>query len=153
MAFWGLLVKAIALGATILITQYIVTYLQSPLKKLPGPFLAKFSNVWRFLNHYGQTHIETQRKLHEKYGDYVRLGPNTVSIADASLIKTIYNTRGTFVKSDFYWCVHNSHPKTTIAIVAYMSFYGNMRTNTDEFVQHQRRPSRRPSHPQHVQHA
>jgi hypothetical protein len=153
MAFLGLLVKAIALGATILITQYIVTYLQSPLKKLPGPFLAKFSNVWRFLNHYGQTHIETQRKLHEKYGDYVRLGPNTVSIADASLIKTIYNTRGTFVKSDFYWWVHASHPKTTIAIVAYMSFYRNMRTNTDEFVQHQRRPSRRPPHPQHVQHA
>lgn len=98
MALAGLLAKAIGLGAIIVITQYVVTYLQSPLKKIPGPFLAKFSNFWRFLNHYGQTHIETQRKLHEQHGDIVRLGPNTVSVADASLIKTIYNTRGTFLK-------------------------------------------------------
>lgn len=98
MAVVGLLVKGIGLGAIVFITQYVLAYLSSPLKKIPGPFLAKFSNFWRFLNHYGQTHIETQKKLHEKYGDVVRLGPTTVSIADPSLIKTIYNTRGTFLK-------------------------------------------------------
>ena len=98
MALAGLLVKAAGLGAVLLITQYVFAYLQSPLKNIPGPFLAKFSNLWRFLNHYRQTHIETQRQLHEKHGDVVRLGPNTVSIADANLIKTIYNTRGTFLK-------------------------------------------------------
>lgn len=98
MGLVGLLVKAIGLGTVFLITQYVLAYLQSPLKKIPGPFLAKFSNIWRFFNHYGQTHIETQRKLHDQYGDVVRLGPNTVSIADANLIKTIYNTRGTFLK-------------------------------------------------------
>jgi hypothetical protein len=102
MALVGLLIKAVGLGTILIITQYILTYLQSPLKNLPGPFLAKFSNIWRFLNHYGQTHIETQRKLHKEHGDIVRLGPTTVSIADTSLIKTIYNTRGTFLKSDFY---------------------------------------------------
>jgi len=98
MALMGLLVKAIGLGVFFTISQYLVAYLQSPLKKIPGPFLAKFSNIWRFLNHYGQTHIETQRKLHEQHGDMVRLGPNTVSVADEGLIKTIYNTRGTFLK-------------------------------------------------------
>ncbi|KAL6156269.1 hypothetical protein ACJQWK_10062 [Exserohilum turcicum] len=102
MGLTGLLVKALGLGVVFLITQYVFAYLQSPLKSIPGPFLAKFSNIWRFFNHYGQTHIETQRKLHEEHGDIVRLGPNVVSIADASLIKTIYNTRGTFVKSDYY---------------------------------------------------
>ena len=90
MALAGLLVKAIGLGAVIVVTQYVLTYLQSPLKKIPGPFLAKFSNFWRFLNHYGQTHIETQRALHKKHGDVVRLGPTTVSVSDTSLIKTIY---------------------------------------------------------------
>jgi hypothetical protein len=98
MALTGLIVKAIGLGAIFVLTQYVLTYLRSPLKQIPGPFLAKFSNIWRFLNHYGQTHIETQKKLHEKYGDVVRLGPKTVSLADTSLIKTIYNARGTFVK-------------------------------------------------------
>jgi hypothetical protein len=102
MAVTGLIAKAIVLGAILVLTQYILTYLRSPLKQLPGPLLAKFSNIWRFLNHYGQTHIETQRKLHEQYGDIVRLGPTTVSVADASLIKTIYNTRGTFLKSEYY---------------------------------------------------
>ncbi|KAA8622942.1 hypothetical protein PtrSN002B_000224 [Pyrenophora tritici-repentis] len=102
MALMGLLVKVLGLGALFIISQYVLAYLQSPLKKIPGPFLAKFSDIWRFLNHYGQTHIETQRKLHEQHGDIVRLGPNTVSVADQSLIKTIYNTRGTFLKSDYY---------------------------------------------------
>lgn len=98
MALTSLLLKALGLGAIVLVIQYVVAYLSSPLKKIPGPFVAKFSNLWRFCNHYGQTHIETQKELHKKYGDVVRLGPNTVSIADAGLIKTIYSTRGTFVK-------------------------------------------------------
>lgn len=98
MALTSLLLKALGLGAIVLIFQYVAAYLSSPLKKIPGPFLAKFSNVWRFYNHYKQTHIETQKQLHKKYGDVVRLGPNTVSIADAGLLKTIYSTRGTFLK-------------------------------------------------------
>ncbi|KAJ4364169.1 hypothetical protein N0V83_009625 [Neocucurbitaria cava] len=102
MAFVALLLKVIGLGIILLLSQYALAYLRSPLRKIPGPFFAKFSNIWRFLDHYSQTHIETQKKLHEKYGDIVRLGPTTVSIADPSLIKTIYNTRGTFVKSDYY---------------------------------------------------
>ncbi|OAK94200.1 cytochrome P450 [Phaeosphaeriaceae sp. SRC1lsM3a] len=102
MALLGLLVKAIGLGVIIIVSQYVLAYLQSPLNKLPGPFLAKFSNIWRLWNHYGQTHIETQRALHKKHGDVVRLGPTIVSVSDASLIKTIYNTRGTFLKSDYY---------------------------------------------------
>lgn len=90
MALLGLLVKAIGLGVIIIVSQYVLAYLQSPLNKLPGPFLAKFSNIWRLWNHYGQTHIETQRALHKKHGDVVRLGPTIVSVSDASLIKTIY---------------------------------------------------------------
>ncbi|KAH6639249.1 cytochrome P450 [Boeremia exigua] len=98
MALTSLLLKALGLAAIVLAIQYVTAYLRSPLKRIPGPFLAKFSNVWRFCNHYGQTHIETQKALHHKYGDVVRLGPNTVSVADASLLKTIYSTRGTFLK-------------------------------------------------------
>lgn len=98
MALIGLIAKASVLGLIYLVTQYALAYMRSPLKAIPGPLLAKFSDIWRFLNHYGQTHIETQRTLHEKHGDIVRLGPNTVSVADPSLIKTIYNTRGTFLK-------------------------------------------------------
>ncbi|KAJ4991166.1 benzoate 4-monooxygenase cytochrome p450 [Stagonosporopsis vannaccii] len=99
MALASLLLKALGIAVTVLVIQYVAAYLRSPLKNIPGPFLAKFSNVWRLWNHYGQTHIETQKELHKKYGDVVRLGPNTVSIADAGLLKTIYSTRGTFLKA------------------------------------------------------
>jgi hypothetical protein len=98
MALTILLLTASGLTIAILVVQYATAYLQSPLKKLPGPFLARFSDIWRLWNHYSQRHIETQRQLHEKHGNIVRIGPKTVSVTDPELIKTIYSTRGTFVK-------------------------------------------------------
>ncbi|KAH7108667.1 cytochrome P450 [Dendryphion nanum] len=98
MTLVSLLIKLLGVGAVVVVAQYISAYLSSPLKQLPGPFVAKFSNWWRFFNHYSKTHIETQQALHKKYGNAVRIGPNTVSLSDPSLIKTIYSTRGTFVK-------------------------------------------------------
>ena len=83
MAFSSLLIKLASLGVVVVVAQYIVAYLSSPLQKLPGPFVAKFSNWWRFWNHYSKTHIETQQALHKKYGSAVRIGPNTVSISYA----------------------------------------------------------------------
>ncbi|KAF2729301.1 cytochrome P450 [Polyplosphaeria fusca] len=102
MALVPLLLKALGLGIIVVLSQYLVAYLSSPLKNLPGPFLAKFSDWWRFFNHYGMKHIETQHALHNKYGSVVRLGPKTVSLNDGSLVKVIYSTRGTFIKSDYY---------------------------------------------------
>ncbi|KAF2679918.1 hypothetical protein K458DRAFT_460392 [Lentithecium fluviatile CBS 122367] len=84
--------------AIILTSQYALAYLRSPFKKLPGPALAQFSDLWRVWNHYSQRHIETQKQLHAKYDGVVRLGPTTVSVTDPNLIKTIYSTRGTFMK-------------------------------------------------------
>jgi hypothetical protein len=40
----------------------------------------------------------THQKLHEKYGFAVRLGPDLVSVSDPSLIRTIYDSRGAFLK-------------------------------------------------------
>ncbi|CAG8980606.1 hypothetical protein HYALB_00013761, partial [Hymenoscyphus albidus] len=40
--------------------------------------------------------------LHGKHGPAVRIGPNVVSLSDPHLIKTVYSTRGNFLKSDFY---------------------------------------------------
>jgi hypothetical protein len=69
MALTGLLLKGIGLGVILIVTRFVLAYLQSPLKNIPGPFVGKFTNLWRFFDHYRQTHIETQRKLHEQYGD------------------------------------------------------------------------------------
>lgn len=81
-----------------ILAYYLICYLTSPLKDIPGPFLAKFTNLWRLYDYYHLVSPETQKKLHAKHGTAVRLGPNLVSLNEPSLIPIIYNTRGTFRK-------------------------------------------------------
>ena len=42
------------------------------------------------------------KKLHEKYGPIVRIGPNLLDLDFPELSRVIYNTDGKWVKSDFY---------------------------------------------------
>ena len=87
----GLVVAAV-------LAYYIICYLTSPLKDIPGPFIAKFTNFWRVYDYYRFISPETQKKLHAKHGLAVRLSPNLVALNDPALISIIYNTRGTFRK-------------------------------------------------------
>ena len=86
-----------------------------PLAKYPGPFLAKISKFWgAFVMAAGKNHLVT-KKLHEKYGPYVRigehfvlnchpfrystpccslLGPNEISVIDISAISGILGADG-----------------------------------------------------------
>ncbi|CAJ2504409.1 Uu.00g118030.m01.CDS01 [Anthostomella pinea] len=87
-------------AVTALFGHYISAALFSSLKIFPGPFWAQFSNFWRFFN--VKKHHKLQLDLHRKYGSAVRFGPNVVSFSDPALIRTLYDTRGTYPKSDFY---------------------------------------------------
>jgi hypothetical protein len=61
-----------------------------PLAKYPGPALAKVTKLyWWHQAKIGQTGY-TQAKLHHEYGDFVRIGPNWISIRSADAIPTIY---------------------------------------------------------------
>jgi hypothetical protein len=135
-----LLLTASTLSIAILIAQYVLAYFRSPLKTLPGPFLAQFTDLWRLWNHYTQTHIETQTQLHAKYGNIVRIGPNTVSVTDPDLIKTIYSTRGTFVKVSF--------PYT---LTLWMCTHTNTSTQVGILLSKRRHP-KQPPHLQHLRH-
>lgn len=85
-------------GLSVLVVSHVVAYLRSPLKDIPGPFLAKLTNMWRLIDHYKATQISTQRRLHEELGPAVRIGPNVVSLSDPTLLKTVYSTRGEYIK-------------------------------------------------------
>lgn len=74
----------------------------SPLGRIPGPFLARFTNLWRFFDVYRHASDKTQLRLHRQHGPYVRLGPNFISVADPALVPTIYGSRDPLRKSDFY---------------------------------------------------
>lgn len=68
------------------------------INKYPGPFLASLTDWWRFYDVYKQRPERTQRRLHEKHGPVVRLGPNTLTFSDPKALKTIYGLNKGFIK-------------------------------------------------------
>lgn len=98
-----LLVKLVGLGLALLVIQPLLSKLRSPLNEIPGPFLARFTDLWRFLDTYNATQVKSQQELHQKLGPAVRIGPNLVSLSDPSLLKTVYSVRGTYVKVCMFW--------------------------------------------------
>jgi len=80
---------------------FLVPYLTSntALKDIPGPFAAKFTNLWLLLQaRQGKRYLSVDQ-AHKKYGKLVRIQPNHVSIADDSAINTIYGHGNGFLKS------------------------------------------------------
>jgi len=93
------------------VTSFALMYRLSPfhpLAKYPGPTLAKTSKLWvAYLCVKGDQH-RYYKSLHDRYGDVVRVGPNELSIRDASLIHPILG-QGGLLKGP-RWEVHDGHP-------------------------------------------
>ncbi|KAB2580339.1 Cytochrome P450 monooxygenase tropD [Lasiodiplodia theobromae] len=94
----ALLTLVLVLAATFVAYRYYF----HPLRRIPGPLLAKFTDAQRFFDTAGGRAELTHRLLHAKYGPVVRIGPNTVSLSDPECIKLIYSNKANFPKSDFY---------------------------------------------------
>jgi hypothetical protein len=93
-----LLIVILLLAITLLVRRTF----RPDLRTIPGPFLASVSNFYRLaMVLRGQSHWETT-KLHQTYGNYLRLGPNFVSINDPESLPIVYGIAKGFRKSDFY---------------------------------------------------
>ncbi|KAG7057536.1 cytochrome P450 [Colletotrichum scovillei] len=107
MAIISEVVAFISAHLPILITAILAIHLvrnftTRGVSKIPGPFLAKISDLWRFVDvARGRAH-ETHIKLHAQYGQYVRLGPNLVSVQNLDALKTIYGVNKGYRKTEFY---------------------------------------------------
>jgi benzoate 4-monooxygenase len=83
---------------------HVVPWLVDPygIRDVPGPFLAKFSDLWlgrvAALGHRS----EVVHKLHAMYGPLVRIAPNHVSIADPTALQIVYAHGNGALKSNFY---------------------------------------------------
>lgn len=71
-------------------------------RDIPGPFLAKFTDLWRLRVVRQRNSHDVYLAMHKKYGDLVRIGPNCISICKPEMIPTIYGIGKGYVKSDFY---------------------------------------------------
>ena len=74
----------------------------SPLRGFPGPFGAKISNFWFSLQLTSQDAYKKVFKLHEAYGDYVRIGSNDLSIVHPHAVAAIYGPGSKCRKADWY---------------------------------------------------
>ena len=73
-----------------------------PLAKYPGPLLAKLTDLYSTYHAWkGDRHLEFWR-CHEKYGNIVRFGPNSLSFNTNTALKEIYGFKGNVRKADFY---------------------------------------------------
>ncbi len=97
----------LALGAVVAILLYhVIKSKQARLDHIPGPFLAKYTDAWRAYkawktNHYaGGNNYQTQ--LIGKYGDVVRVGPNTVLVLDPEAANTVLGFRERLEKGPGY---------------------------------------------------
>ena len=76
--------------------------LSNPLNTVPGPTLAKWTNLRLKLAVLNGSRMQYIHDLHERYGHVVRISPNELSFSDLSAVKEIYRVHGLYRKSDWY---------------------------------------------------
>ncbi|KAF5708566.1 cytochrome P450 monooxygenase oxidoreductase [Fusarium mundagurra] len=104
MSLYVLLGFCLTLGWVILT---LVKFIRSPLRRVPGPFLARFTRLWLLKQAYYGTYPKTSIELHKKYGPVVRVAPNEYSIDDPAAAKIIYGSGRGFTKSPWYYASGN----------------------------------------------
>ncbi|KAF2008812.1 cytochrome P450 [Aaosphaeria arxii CBS 175.79] len=84
------------------IYNFIYNVFFHPYAKYPGPFLAKFTDLYAGYHAWkGDLHLEMWR-LHEKYGEKVRYSPNKLNINNVTALKNIYTQGKPYLKSKNY---------------------------------------------------
>lgn len=74
-----------------------------PLAGYPGPFLASLTDLWQVFQYMGLKQPYHLTELHEKYGTFVRYGPDKISVTEEEAVAVIYQKGGrAFVKTEFY---------------------------------------------------
>jgi len=89
--------------AAIVLAQLIAYFNDaSGLRSYPGPFLAKFTGAWMFWEVSHNRWSSAVDDQHRKYGTFVRLSPNHVSVSDPRALIAIYGHSAGFMKTSFY---------------------------------------------------
>lgn len=92
----------IILPATIL-ARALYNNLSSPTRKYPGPFLARYTRLWKALSAASEHTQWDHLALHRKYGPIVRIAPNEVSLSSPEAARTMLSAGKRFYKTKFYY--------------------------------------------------
>lgn len=107
------MLHTLALGSAVLALASTFWFLftnvfQRELRSIPGPWLAKFSNLSRFVDACSGQHPTTSLRLHQKYGPIVRIGPNVVSVADPKSIQAVLGLKANLDRTDSVRSMQNT---------------------------------------------
>jgi hypothetical protein len=74
----------------IVLAQVIYRFCLDPLRHIPGPPAARFTELWRTRRYaLGGWHQDIL-DLHDKYGPVVRIAPNEISFVDKDALVQVY---------------------------------------------------------------
>ncbi|KAK7427043.1 hypothetical protein QQZ08_006470 [Neonectria magnoliae] len=108
----GLVSSAFNLGLISSILLYRAIFHR--LHHFPGPFLAKLSRFYAMKNAINLKANEDIQRLHEQYGDFVRVGPREISINREAAIRAIYEPPTQCPRSTWYSQVSDDVTKITV---------------------------------------
>lgn len=104
-------------AAAVAVVQLAASALK--LRGVPGPFMAHFTDVWRFRAMRSKGWSSCLVSLHRKHGKLVRIGPNHVSVSDPAAIPIVYGTSPVWVKGpSYYGAATVSKGRTVPSIIA-----------------------------------
>lgn len=95
-------VGLVTLAAYILL-ETIYNLFFHPLRNIPGPFFAKLGQSWRNYKYFRGTWHDDCLKLHNQYGNVVRIAPNEISFVDEQGLESLYSHGRRVVK---VFCIH-----------------------------------------------
>ncbi|KAI8665714.1 hypothetical protein NCS56_01008300 [Fusarium sp. Ph1] len=82
--------------------EYGYRLLLHPLRRVPGPFLARITNLYFVPSTFKCDRAYVLRRLHERYGPIIRVGPNEVSLSDWRMYRRIYTNKQALKDPKFY---------------------------------------------------
>jgi hypothetical protein len=99
---WSTKTSIPAVFAIILLLRSVILYRGNYLRKFNGPFLAAFTDLYKYWLVISHRNRIVTVGLHNQYGDVVRVGPNKLSFADRRALKDIYSVGKGFGKVLLY---------------------------------------------------
>jgi cytochrome P450 len=74
----------------------------NPVNRIPGPFFTRISKFTHVLHNLDARSCENLLRWHEKYGKFVRIGPNDISVTDPDAVQVISGANSKCYKGTWY---------------------------------------------------
>lgn len=108
----GKALPAVGVFFILVIIGYVIYHVYfHPLARFPGPFLASVTDLWQVYQFLTLRQPYNLTELHAKYGQFVRYGPDKLSITSEDAIPSIYQKGGRMMpKTEYYDAFGAAHP-------------------------------------------